>query len=203
MTDIIADITAGIATPQTIASYFRNNQHLLEYIWPNLSSGLTFTQRVELFSLAPQDMQVATIRYALAKHLKNTLIPHIKNYKLHYELTITLPSGGLFSQLQTLVGKVINSKMLDASRAYYTYELTESGTPHVHMLIRPTEGKTIQASRIKKLIPNNRFSFAKVRDLKHYCEYLIKDLEKEEHTQFKEFHNPPPSDYAESQTTDI
>lgn len=141
------------------------------------------------------------------KYIKSLNVsPPVVKFQPHYELTLTVPAGlnieESVADLNKAISKITTSKMLNVHEAFYAYELHEDGRPHVHMLLKPNDNSTIQASRIKKIY-QYRFTLSKVRDLHAYCEYLVKDLDDSNHIAFKSQHSLvdklPPSNYATSQ----
>lgn len=162
---------------------------------------------VEVAMVQPE-LWVQWVNGLFDKYIQSLGVPVASvKYMPHYELTLTVPAGlniqESIKDLNKAIADVAKSKMLNVRDAYYVYELHEDGRPHVHMLLKPKDNATIQASRIKRFFPH-RFTLSKVRDLHAYCEYLIKNFDDSQHIEFKNTHNlqdqPPPNNYASSQT---
>lgn len=86
-----------------------------------------------------------------------------------YEITLTTPTQDP-SILQQFVDRIITSKMYRVLGYAYAYELTQSGLPHVHMLVCCG----VDYFNSSKLKYPHRATFTKVRDPDAFYAYVLK-----------------------------
>lgn len=96
-----------------------------------------------------------------------------------YEITITQPDTDKSpKRLCSVFERIVNSKSVGALQYKGVLELTESGTPHIHILIGTSLSPTafIRKRDLEKLNDGFRVSRDKVRKVLNFQTYLDKDL---------------------------
>lgn len=99
------------------------------------------------------------------------------------EITLTQPaeSKDPYDLLNTM-RRIVQSAMFSIVWWLACIELTDKGTPHIHMLIG-SNAKYFNASKIK-YFHKYRFECAPVRDIKKYIEYIYKEKNDRLHIEF-------------------
>lgn len=101
-----------------------------------------------------------------------------------YEITLTTPTENP-SILEQYVNKILTSKMYKVLGYIYSYELTQSGLPHVHMLVCCG----VEYFNSSKLKYPYRATFTKVRDPDAFFAYITKSKDDKNVQQFCKKHN--------------
>lgn len=100
-----------------------------------------------------------------------------KPYDSMYELTLTTTDPDPSVLIRNFL-KVVNSAMFAVKGYIYCVELTKAGLPHIHAMLFCTR-KYIDSSKIKKLY-GYRYSCSRVKNARHYYDYIGKEKENPE-----------------------